>query len=192
VPPPPVFARGGKVMVTREGACTVVNEKGERLFAVASFKPAAFQQGDGYGWIAELRIPYTFVPVQNAWINGVDFGRYKVGIDTAPPQTVLVLSEASRVQRRLEAGVLGAIDYWHRVWKESGVIPSGWRTPTVQAGAWELSDAGGYAHLIHALALWVIYQDGRREWEIIREQFPSAPKPAPPLPASVVQAQGLE
>jgi hypothetical protein len=42
------------------------------------------------------------------------------------------------------------------------------------------------------MALWLVYQDGRREWKIIREQFPATPKPAPPLPASVLKAQGLQ
>ncbi len=154
----------------------MVNEKGEALLNAAAFKQGAFKQGDADGWIAEVRIPYTFVPAQNAWINGVDFGRYRVGIDTAPQQAVCLRSEASRVQKRLENGVLGTIDFWNRVWKERGIIPSGWHTPSVPAAGWELSDAGGYAHLIHAMALWLIYQDGHREWEIIREQFPSTPK----------------
>jgi hypothetical protein len=191
LPPEPVFTRGGKLTVTREGQCTAANEKGERLLAVSAFKPAGFQQGEGDAWVVEVRMPYTFVPAQNAWINGVDFGRYKVGIDSAPPGTVCLLSEPARIQKRLEDGVLGTIDFWHKVWKESGVIPSGWHSPTVPAGTWELSDAGGYAHLINTLALWMIYQDGKREWEIIREQFPETPKPAPPLPASVLKAQGF-
>jgi hypothetical protein len=186
-PAEPVFTRGGKLTVTKEGQCTVVNEKGEALLNASAFK-----QGDGDAWVAEVRVPYTFVPAQNAWINGVDFGRYRVGIDTAPQQTICIRSEASRVQKRLENGVLGTIDFWHRVWKEQGIIPSGWHTPSVPAGGWEISDAGGYAHLIHAMALWMIYQDGHREWEIIREQFPATPKPAPPLPPSVLKAQGLE
>ena len=192
LPPEPVFARGGKLVVTREGGCTLTNEKGEPLLARVSFKPATeFKQGEGDAWMVEVRIPYTFVPGQNAWINGVDFGRYRVGIDTAPQQTVGILSEASRVQKRLEQGVLGTIDYWARVWKEAGVIPSGWDTPTVKAGAWAVSDAGGYAHLLNAMAFWLIYQDGNREWEIIREQFPAGSMPAPPLPAGVRKAQGL-
>jgi len=192
VPAEPVFTRGGKLTVTKEGQCTMVNEKGEALLNAASFKQDTFKQGNGDGWIAEVRIPYTFVPAQNAWINGVDFGRYRVGIDTAPQQVVCIRSEASRVKKRLENGVLGTIDFWHRVWKERGIIPSGWHTPSVPAGAWEISDAGGYAHLIHAMALWIIYQDGHREWELIREQFPTAPKPCPPLPPSVLKAQGLQ
>ena len=92
----------------------------------------------GDGWIAEVRIPYTFVPAQNAWINGVDLGRYRVGIDTAPPQTICIRSEAARVQRRLEYAVLGTIDFWDRVWKERGIIPSGWHTPTGAASGWDL------------------------------------------------------
>ena len=191
-PPEPVFTRGGKLTVTKEGTCTLVNEKGEALLNAAVIKPDTFKQGAGDAWVAEVRIPYTFVPAQNAWINGVDFGRYRVGIDTAPQQTVCIMSEASRVQRRLENGVLGTIDFWNKVWKERGIIPSGWHTPTVPAGGWEMSDAGGYAHLMHTIALWIIYQDGHREWEIIREQFPTAPKPAPALPPSVLKAQGLQ
>jgi hypothetical protein len=192
-PQPAVFSRGGKLVVTREGQlCVATNEKGEPLLAKAAFKAATeFKQGEGEAWAVEVRIPYTFVPAQNGWINGVDFGRYKVGIDAAPAQTVCILSEAARVQRRLEQSVLGTIDYWYKVWKEAGVIPSGWHSPTVKAGGWVLSDAGGYAHLLNTMALWLIYQDGHREWELIREQFPAGSIPAPPLPASVLKAQGL-
>lgn len=191
-PPEPVFTRGGKLTVTKEGQCTLVNEKGEALLNVTVVKPDNSKQGVADAWVAEVRIPYTFVSAQNAWINGVDFGRYRVGIDTAPQQTVCIMSEASRVQKRLENAVLGTIDFWNNVWKERGIIPSGWHTPTVPAGGWEVSDAGGYAHLMHTIALWIIYQDGHREWELIREQFPAAPKPAPPLPPSVLKAQGLQ
>jgi hypothetical protein len=191
-PAEPPFAHGGKLTVTKDGQCTVVNEKGEALLKASAFKQDTFKQGNGDGWIAEVRIPYAFVPAQNAWINGVDFGRYRVGIDAAPPQMIYIVSEASRVRKRLENSVLGTIDFWNRVWKERGIIPSGWHTESVPAGGWEISDAGGYAHLIHAMALWLVYQDGHREWELIREQFPSAPKPAPPLPESVLKAQGLK
>jgi hypothetical protein len=190
-PPESVFTHGGKLTVTREGQCVATNEKGERLLAASAFKAAGFQQGEGDAWTAEVRIPYTFVPAQNAWINGVDYGRYKIGIDSGAAVTVCLLSEPARIQKRLENGVLCAIEFWHKVWTESGVIPSGWHSPTVPAGSWEISDAGGYAHLINAMALWIIYQDGKREWEIIREQFPDAPKLGPPLPASVLRAQGI-
>jgi hypothetical protein len=114
-----------------------------------------------------------------------------VGIDTAPQQTVSIISEAPRVRARMEQGIVGTIDYWYKVWKQAGCIPSGWDSPTAKAGSWVVSDAGGYAHLLNTMALWLIYQDGRREWEIIREQFPDGSMPAPPLPTSVLRAQGL-
>jgi len=75
-----------------------------------------------------------------------------------------------------------------RIWAPS---ESGWRSSTTNAGSWEISDAGGYAHLIHAIALWLIYEDGKREWEIVRKNFPEEPIPAEPLPATVLKAQGL-
>jgi hypothetical protein len=141
--------------------------------------------------MVEVRIPYTFVPGQSAWINGVDFGRYRVGIDTAPSQVVTIASEGTRVQKRLEQAVLGTIDYWNKVWKQTGIIPSGCDSPTMKADAWAISDAGGYAHLMSTMALWLIYQDGHREWELIRDQFPDTPIPAPALPAGVLKAQGF-
>ncbi|MDQ3622065.1 MAG: hypothetical protein M3463_06195 [Verrucomicrobiota bacterium] len=177
--------RVGRIKITRDGKVDASNDRGERLLAASSFKP-------GERWSAELRLPYSVAPAQSQWINGVDFGRYKVTQNERAAVTILVLSEPERILRRLEHLALGTIDYWHRVWKEAGVIPSGWRSPTVKAGSWEISDAGNYAHLIYNIALWIIYQDGRREWEIIREDFPAQPKPAQPLPASVRKAQGLE
>ncbi len=191
-PPEPAFTHGGKLVVTREGACTMTNEKGEALLTKSAFKKAAeFKQGEGEQWVVEVRIPYTFVPAQGTWINGVDFGRYRVGIDTAPSQVMTIVSDASRVRKRLEQEVLGTIDYWNKVWKQAGVIPSGWDSPTMKADGWALSDAGGYAHLLNTMALWLIYQDGHREWELIREQFPDSAIPAGPLPPGVLKAQGF-
>src|SRR5205085_2414428 len=106
-----------KLVVARDGGHVLTNEKNEPLLCKAAFKNAAeFKQGEGDVWSVEVRIPYTFVPGQSAWINGVDFGRYKVGIDTAPQQTLSIISEASRVRTRLEQQVLGTIDYWNKVW----------------------------------------------------------------------------
>ena len=58
----------GKIVVTREGEVSVVNGKGEKVIHVASSTP-------GERWTAELRIPYTIVPGQAHWINGVEHGR---------------------------------------------------------------------------------------------------------------------
>ena len=178
-------ARIGRITLKMDGTVTVVNEKGARLLAASSFVA-------GEPWNAELRIPYSIVPMQAQWINGVDHGRYLVTCNGSKAQTVYFLSSSARILQRLENLVLGTIDYWHGVWKSAGVIPSGWSAPTAKAGRWEISDAGNYAHLIKAIALWLIYTDGKREWMIIRDNFPKQPRPAPPLPVSVLKAQGLE
>jgi len=177
-------AHFGRILIGKDGTITATNDKGERLLFASSFVA-------GPQWAAELRIPYTVVPGQAPWINGVDFGRYKIFLNGLPAATVVIASDAPRIRKRLEDTVLGNIDYWHRVWLEAGFIPSGWRTSTTAAGSWEISDAGGYAHLINAIALWLIYQDGKREWQTIREEFASDPEPAPALPESVLKAQGF-
>jgi len=177
-------AHFGRILIGKDGTITATNDKGERLLFASAFVA-------GPQWAAELRIPYTVVPGQAPWINGLDFGRYKVFLNGSLAGTMLIASDPLRIRKRLEDTVLGNIDYWHRVWLEAGFIPSGWHSPTTPADSWEISDAGGYAHLMNAIALWLIYQDGKREWQTIRNEFPSDPDPAPPLPESVLKAQGL-
>jgi hypothetical protein len=94
------------------------------------------------------------------------------------------------VPARLEKLVLGTIDYWHDVWKQSGVIPSGWQRDDVKAGGWTLSDAGNYAHLLHCIAFELMAREGKAEWQLIKA--PAQPIPASPLPDSVLKAQGLQ
>jgi hypothetical protein len=179
-------AGAGRIVVTREGNVTAENagSPAEKLLHTATFMT-------GSRWTAELRVPYTVVPGQAHWINGADHGRYSVAINGGTPRVVTMLSEPERVIRRLEALVLGSIATWHGVWKELGVIPSGYRSHNTPAPSWELSDAGNYAHLIHTIALWLAYREGKSEWEIIKARFPESPKPARPLPEGVRRAQGL-
>ena len=74
------------------------------------------------------------------------------------------------VPARLEQLVLGTVDYWHDVWKQTGVIPSGWHHDEVKAGSWTISDVGNYAHLLHCIAFLLMDRDGKPEWHVIREQ----------------------
>ncbi len=177
--------RVGKIVVKKDGTVTAANDKGERLTFASAFSA-------GERWSVEIRIPYSVVPAQSQWINGVDHGRYEIACIGGKPQTVYFLSSAARIQQRLENLALGTVDYWHDVWTKTGMIPSGISAPTARAGAWEISDAGNCAHLIHTIAFWLIATAGEREWEIVRRDFPDQPKPAPPLPASVISAQRAE
>lgn len=176
--------RIGKIAIKRSGVVSAKNDRALPLLVASAF-------AEGERWSAELRIPYSVVSGQGQWMNGVDHGRYIVGCN-GKSQTVYFLSTSARVRQRLENLALGSIDYWHRVWERTGMIPSGLSTPTASAGAWEVSDAGNCAHLMKAIAFWLIYTADQREWAIIQEDFAKPPRPAPPLPVSVLKAQGLE
>jgi hypothetical protein len=129
--------------------------------------------------------------VQLAWIAAAVLPTIKahpeVWVKTAPKELA-----GENVPARLEQLALGSVDYWHEVWKKTGVIPSGWHRDDVKAGGWTLSDAGNYAHLLHCIAYLLFERDGKAEWQIIQSQKPAHPLPAEPLPPSVLQAQGLE
>ena len=176
--------RIGRIVIRKDGSVVATNDRGAKLLAASAF-------ANGERWSAEVRIPYSVAPAQGQWINGVDHGRYLVSCE-GKSEIVYLLSSPERIRRRLENLALGSIDYWHRVWKQAGMIPSGWSAPTAKAGEWEMSDAGNCAHLIQTIALWLIYSADQSEWKIIRDNFPRQPLPAPPLPASVLKAQGIE
>ena len=177
-------ARMGKITIKKDGTVNAVNDRGAKLLNASAF-------ADGERWSAEMRIPYSVVPGQGQWINGVDHGRYIVGFN-GKLQTVYFNSSSARIMRRLENLTLGSIDYWHRVWRQKGIIPSALSGPGTKVGEWEISDAGNCAHLVKTIALWLIYTDGKREWTIIRDDFPKEPNPAPSLPPGVLKAQGIK
>ncbi len=184
---------------TRQGRFTIVgdspagrveatNDKGETILCAATFS----RSGAGERWTAALRVPYSVMPGQSQWINGMDNGRYVVSIDGTGERTIYMLSEPKRVIHRLEAMSLGAVATWHGVWKELGVIPSGYRGPLQTDRGWEWSDAGNYAHLIRTIALVLIDRAGTSEWAIARRDAPRQPKPAGSLPDETLRAQGLK
>ena len=111
--------------------------------------------------------------VQLAWIAAAVLPTIKahpeVWTKSAPKELA-----GEDVPKRLEQLVVGSIDFWHSVWKETGVIPSGWHRDEAKAGGWTLSDAGNYAHLIHCIAFLLMDRDGKAEWQIIQAQ--TAPK----------------
>jgi hypothetical protein len=143
----------------------------------------------GATWKTEIRIPQSHVPGQKSWINVVDFGIYDV--ETTGKSSFVAGRSGADVAHRLEQVALGNLEFWHRVWKENGVLPSGWHHETQKAGKWTMSDAGSYAHLLHLIAFWRIYQDGKAEWELIRANFPKKAGKGVTLPEGVLRAQGL-
>ena len=64
-----------------------------------------------------------------------------------------------------EAG--GGLRTWEAVFNEYGYLPTGIGANSPVPGlVWdELSDTGGYAHLISAAAQWILLKEGRRDWD---------------------------
>jgi hypothetical protein len=67
------------------------------------------------------------------------------------------------LQRELGCG----LRTWQGIFKEHGYIPTGSGCQSALPGvAWdEFSDNGGYAHLITAASMWLMYLEGKRDWE---------------------------
>jgi len=151
-------AATARIAAGADGTVTASTEGGEALVFTKAFRKAD-------GWAAELCVPYTVVPGQKRWTNGVENGRYSIQLDGADPQVAYMLSRPRRIIDRLEAYVDGTVETWHRIWRELGVIPSGYRGPNLRSPSWELSDAGNCAHLIRLLALRVLDRRGRSEWQ---------------------------
>jgi hypothetical protein len=85
----------GNIVVTHRGEISVANDIGEKIMHVANSTP-------GERWTAELRIPYTIIPGQAHWINGVEHGRYTVTINDDKQHIVYLLSEPERIICGLE------------------------------------------------------------------------------------------
>ncbi|HYW80041.1 MAG TPA: hypothetical protein VE890_10720 [Thermoguttaceae bacterium] len=86
--------------------------------------------------------------------------------DVAPgsgdPDAVWLSSEDDvRDWLRRELG--GGLRTWEAIFDQFGYIPTG-----IGAGQqWDdFSDAGGYAHLIQAAAQWILYQQGKNDWDV--------------------------
>ncbi len=72
------------------------------------------------------------------------------------------------VKAWLEHELGGGLRTWEAIFKDRGYIPTGIGAGNCGAGfAWdELSDTGGYAHLITAASQWLFYLEGKRDWEV--------------------------
>ena len=147
------------ITVTRKGEITVVNERGECVRGVST--------GGGSGVF--LQIPFTIAKAQKPWANGVEHGRYSIQVADLVRNFYLASPE-SQVQAELQHELAGGLRTWEAIFNVKGYIPTG-----MGAGAdWDhFSDSGGYAHLISAASQWLLYLDGRSDWEM--QQIPSFP-----------------
>jgi hypothetical protein len=149
---------GAKFEVNRDGTVKAVNRAGAAL----TTNVEVTRKGNGFEFI--LDVPYSNVKGQNCWLNVVEGGEYELRFGGK----VTVIGFAStdeRVRLWLEFELAGGLRTWEAIFAEKGYVPTG-----LGAGAdWDkLSDSGGYAHLIAACAQWLIYLDGKHDWELMK------------------------
>lgn len=80
----------------------------------------------------------------------------------------------AEVVAALERELGGGLRTWEAVFAAKGYIPTGMGAGNCGAGfAWdELSDAGGYAHLISAASVWLVWLEGKTDWDVQRIPAP--------------------
>ncbi|MEI7945969.1 MAG: hypothetical protein WCJ02_04705 [bacterium] len=74
--------------------------------------------------------------------------------------------DEAQVKAFLERELGCGLRTWEAIYRFKGYIPTGLGAGGCGAGfAWdELSDTGGYAHLISAASQWILYLDGKNDW----------------------------
>ncbi len=109
----------------------------------------------------EFAVPYSVMKGRDPWANGVELARYTLAVGDAERTFVLASGEAD-VEAALERELAGGLRTWEAIFAAKGFVPTGLNV----GGDWDgFSDAGGYAHLIGAAAQYLLWKDGKRDWE---------------------------
>jgi len=142
-----------EVTVQKNGA-SAVNDAGEALKVEAKIDGPTF----------DVTLPYTVVKDQKPWANGLEQYRYTVAVGDAT-RTFYLASSEDQVKEALTKELGEGLRTWRTVLDEKGYIPTG------DGPGWnQFSDTGGYAHLISAASQWILFLEGKRDWEV--HKFP--------------------
>lgn len=146
-------AKGSHAVITwKEGKVTAVNDRGEELMTLSL--PTTRER-------MSVAIPYTTTKGQPAWANAVEQGRYSIRVGDRTRNLYLASSEA-QVKTWLERELGKGLRTWRMMFHELGYIPTGLNAGT----SWnDVSDTGGYAHLLSAGSQWLLYLQHRRDWQ---------------------------
>lgn len=88
----------------------------------------------------------------------------KTGLAQPPLKSI----HGEEVKAALEKELGCGLRTWQALFKEKGYIPTSLGAGGMGGGyAWDdMSDAGGYAHLLSAAAQWLLHLEGKRDWEV--------------------------
>lgn len=120
----------------------------------------------------EIRIPYQICKEQKEFLTGVEHGRYSCKVGDKIVNLYFMSSERDVKEELLKELTEGIIT-WKKIFKEKGYIPTGIGSSSISSPvvkcAWEdLSDTGGYAHLIGACSQYLFYLERKKYWEELK------------------------
>ncbi|MFP4057538.1 MAG: hypothetical protein ACLF0G_11780 [Candidatus Brocadiia bacterium] len=148
-------AEGRHAAISVEGRTVSAANQASRPLVLV--EPAARK-----GPVVRIPLPYTFVKGQKPWASGVEHGRYAIQAGEGARNFVLASPEP-QVKAWLERELGCGLRTWKAIFEAKGYIPTGMGT----GRHWDrFSDTGGYAHLISAAAQWLLYLEGKRDWEL--------------------------
>jgi hypothetical protein len=147
-----VLKKDGTVTATGPGAAALLCE--HRVAAGA----------DGTQFL--LKIPFMIQKKQGPWWSAVEHGRYSLRCGDAVGNVYLASTE-ERVRDALRAELAGGLRTWERIFHDRGYVPTGLDNlhSVGPHKADDLSDTGGYAHLIAAGAQYLLYLDKQSDWQ---------------------------
>jgi hypothetical protein len=147
-------AQGSYCMIdVRDRRIEICNDRKEKLEVEIRVVPQV---------VVIFVIPFSCSKKQKTWINGIQHGRYSMQIGNESRDFYMASTE-SCVKKWLEHELAGGLRTWEAIFKEKGFIPTG----IGAGGDWDrFSDSGGYAHLISAASQWLLYLEGKKDWEI--------------------------
>jgi hypothetical protein len=148
------------VTIKRDGSAEAHNDKGEKLIVQARVLKEV------KGFTARINLPYTVTKGQGTWGTVIEHSRFSIKIGDVMRNFYFVSPEI-QVKQQLERELAGGLRTWEAIFDELGYIPTG-----MGEARWQkFSDTGGYAHLIQAASQWILFQDGKRDWEM--HHFPA-------------------
>ena len=152
----------------KDGTLAAAGADGQKLTLHGKPKPA-----DG-GFTLDVALPFTVVKGQKSWATFVEHGRYSIRVGLAQ-RNLYVASRADQVVAWLARELGCGLRTWEALFAKVGYLP-------VAVGSkrnWgRFSDSGGYAHLISAAAQWLLYLDGKSDWQTLN--VPAVPKASHP------------
>ena len=145
------------------GAVKATNDRGEALVVDGEARHLEDERGMNFA----VELPYTVVKGQKRWANGIEHGRLSLVAGERRVNLYLASSEAT-VRAILRRELAEGLAAWREIFERKGYIPTGIDAGTVADRRWDdLSDSGGYAHLISAGAQYLFLLEGKADWEAL-------------------------